>query len=98
MKKSQKKYIEIVEFYGVGPSTIRALALVSEIVFGTPASWRDPVKYTFAHGGKDGVPYPVNKRTYRKTIEIFRDAIQRANIGDNQKLLALKRLALLEIY
>ena len=72
--------------------------MVSEIIFGTPASWRDPVKYTFAHGGKDGVPYPVNKKTYRKTIEIFRDAIQRANIGDEQKLMALKRLASLEIY
>jgi hypothetical protein len=97
-ERKPKKYIEIIEFYGVGPSTIRALALVSEIIFGTPASWRDPVKYTFAHGGKDGVPYPINKKTYRKTIEIFRDAIQRANIGDEQKLMALKRLASLEIY
>lgn len=96
-ERKPKKYIELVEFQGIGPATIRALALVSEIVFGTPASWRDPVKYTFAHGGKDGVPKPVDRKTYRKSIEIFKDAIQRASIGDDQKLLALKRLAKIEI-
>lgn len=93
-----RKYIELVEFQGFGPSTIRALALVSEIIFGTPASWRDPVKFSFSHGGKDGVPYPVDKKTYRKTIEIFRDAIQRAKIGNEEKLLALKRLAKIELF
>ncbi len=92
------KYEEIVEFKGVGPKTIRALALVSEIVFGTPAAWRDPAKFSFAHGGKDGVPYPVDKNTYRNTIAIFKDAIERAKLGSYEKLSALKRLSRLDIY
>jgi len=93
-----KRYEEIVEFQGVGPKTIRALALISEIIFGTPASWRDPAKFSFAHGGKDGVPYPVDKNVYRNTISIFKDAIERAKIGLSEKLLALKRLAILDTY
>ncbi len=92
-----RNYLEIAEFKGVGPKTIRALALVSEIIFGTPASWRDPVKFTFAHGGKDGVPYPVDKKVYRRTISIIKDAIERSKLGSEEKLLAFKRLAQLEL-
>src|SRR5205807_3430743 len=60
---------------GVGPKTLRALALASELVHGTPAAMRDPARFAFAHGGKDGIPYPVDKLTYDRTIEILNKAV-----------------------
>lgn len=78
---------------GVGPKTIRALSLVSELVYGKPASFRDPVRFSFAHGGKDGYPYPVNRKQYDLSIEILKTAINQAKIGRSEKLNALKRLA-----
>ncbi|HEX7456362.1 MAG TPA: DUF763 domain-containing protein [Candidatus Nanoarchaeia archaeon] len=77
---------------GVGPKTIRALALISDLVYGAPASTRDPVKFTFAHGGKDGTPYPVDRKTYDKSIEILKFAIEKAKVGDRDKIQAIKRL------
>lgn len=77
---------------GVGPKTIRALSLISELVYGTPVSTRDPAKFSFAHGGKDGTPYPVNKLVYNKSIEFLSKAINRAKLGHYEKLHALKRL------
>jgi hypothetical protein len=62
----------------VGPKTVRALALASELVHGAPASLRDPARFAFAHGGKDGTPFPVDRETYDRTIEVFRQAINRA--------------------
>jgi hypothetical protein len=87
-----KNFEELIGFRGVGPSTIRALALVSDLVYGDTPSWIDPVKFTFAHGGKDGVPKPVDLPTYAKSIEFLEDAIKRAKIDDKEKLNALKRL------
>ena len=78
---------------GVGAKTIRALALVSELVYGAKASFRDPVRYSFAHGGKDGHPYPVDRETYDRSVELLRKAVQRAKLGQRDKLEALKRLA-----
>jgi hypothetical protein len=77
---------------GVGPKTIRALALISELVYGAPASREDPVKYSFAHGGKDGTPYPVDKPTYDQSIEILKTAILKAKIGESEKISAFRRL------
>ncbi|NIM06289.1 MAG: DUF763 domain-containing protein, partial [Armatimonadetes bacterium] len=81
---------------GVGPKTIRALALIAEVLHGTPASRRDPARYSFAHGGKDGIPYPVDRETYDRSIEILREATARAKIGDTERKRALQRLALWE--
>ncbi len=78
---------------GVGPKTIRALALVSELVYGAPASFRDPVRFSYAHGGKDGHPYPVDRETYDRTIETLREAVARARVGRRERLEALRRLA-----
>ena len=61
---SPTNYEHLISQKGVGPTTIRALALMSEIIYGNRASWRDPVKYNYAHGGKDGVPYPIARNTY----------------------------------
>lgn len=79
---------------GVGPKTIRALALISELVYGKPVSIKDPVRFSFAHGGKDGHPYPVDRKGYDKSIEILRKAVNTAKIGRTEKLEALRRLSL----
>ncbi len=78
---------------GVGAKSIRALALVSELVYGAQASVRDPARFSFAHGGKDGHPYPVDRETYGRTIEALRAAVERARLGQREKLDALRRLA-----
>ena len=77
---------------GVGARTLRALALVSEIIYGTPASTRDPARFSFAHGGKDGFPYPVDTATYDTTVEVLRNAVNRAGIDRSERVQALKRL------
>lgn len=63
---------------GVGPKTIRALSLASELIYGEKPSYVDPARYTFAHGGKDGTPYPVDRKTYNETIRIFNKALKLA--------------------
>lgn len=87
-----KNYEELVAIKGVGPKTIRSLALISDLVYGKPPSWKDPVKYSFAHGGKDGIPYPVNKQVYDTSISVLKDAIRNAKLGQKDKLYAIKRL------
>ena len=78
---------------GVGPATIRTLALVAEVAYGAEASFRDPVKYSFAHGGKDGTPYPVDRPNYDRTIAIVKKAVEQAKLGNTETAQALKRLA-----
>jgi len=78
---------------GVGPKTLRALALASELVHGTPATMRDPARFSFAHGGKDGTPFPVDRVTYDQTIEILNKAINRSSIDRSEKVQAFRRLA-----
>lgn len=82
---------------GVGPKTIRALSLVAEVMYGANPSFRDPVRFSFAHGGKDRHPYPVDRKTYDQTIDILRKAIQKAKVGRREQLDALRRLARVEI-
>ncbi len=78
---------------GVGARTIRALALIAELAHGQPPSYRDPARFSFAHGGKDGHPYPVDREAYDVSIEWIRDALGRARIGRTERLGALHRLA-----
>jgi hypothetical protein len=78
---------------GVGAKTLRALALVSELVYGTAASTRDPARFSFAHGGKDGHPFPVDRATYDRTIDVLHSALDRARVDHSEKVAALKRLA-----
>ena len=87
-----KNYEEFIAFKGVGASTVRALALISELIYDAAASWIDPVKYSYAHGGKDGVPFPIDKIAMDKTIQIINQGIHEASIGKKEKLRALKRL------
>jgi len=85
----------------VGPVTVRSLALLAEVIYNAPASHRDPAEasrrkwadYSYAHGGKDGHPFPVDRKTYDRNIEILLSAVRRSRIGDVEKTEALKRLA-----
>jgi hypothetical protein len=94
-ERQPQNFEDLLALPGVGPKTIRALALISELVYGAPASREDPVKYSFAHGGKDGTPFPVDRKTYDKSIEILQIALQKAKVGDTEKISAFKRLSAL---
>lgn len=85
-------YEELLSLKGVGPATVRGLALVAELVYGEKPSWKDPVKYSFAYGGKDGVPYPVDRKAMDESIQILKASIEEAKIGDREKLQSLQRL------
>jgi hypothetical protein len=85
-------YEELLSIQGVGPATVRGLALIAELVYGEKPSWNDPVKYSFAYGGKDGVPYPVNRRAMDESIQILKQTVQAAKVGDKEKTRALQRL------
>lgn len=87
-----KNYEELIAIKGLGARSIRALALISNLVYGAEPSWKDPAKFSFAHGGKDGFPYPVDRKTYDKSVEILKTSVENAKIGSKEKLFALKRL------
>jgi hypothetical protein len=78
---------------GVGAKTLRALSLISELVYGVPPSYRDPARYSFAHGGKDGIPYPVDRKTYDQSIEVLARAVRRARMAPAERDQALRRLS-----
>lgn len=88
-----QNYEQLISIPGVGPATVRALSLIGELIYGTKASWQDPVKYNFAHGGKDGVPYPVARKVYDKSIRYLSSAIEGAEIEREHRIQALKKLA-----
>ena len=87
-----QNYEELVAIRGIGPNAVRALALISDLIYGNPPSWRDPVKFSFCVGGKDGIPYPVDRGTYQKTIEILESSVEGAKVGQREKLNAVRRL------
>ncbi|HZU18037.1 MAG TPA: DUF763 domain-containing protein [Candidatus Dormibacteraeota bacterium] len=86
-------FTDLLAVPGVGARTLRALSLVAELAYGEPASVRDPVSFSFAHGGKDGTPFPVDRATYDATIASLRQAVAEARLGRNDKVEALRRLA-----
>ncbi len=92
-QNSPQSYQDLVLTPGVGASTLRALAMVSEIVYGSPLTYDDPVRYSFAHGGKDKIPYPVNRHDYDHSLQILEDALNKSRIDDRSKLESLRRLA-----
>ena len=78
---------------GLGARTLQSLTLVSEVIYGTPARFTDPARFSFAHGGKDGHPFPVPTRIYDESIRILGDAIEKSKLGYNDKSDCLKRLS-----
>jgi hypothetical protein len=78
---------------GVGAKSLRALTLIAELIHGVEASWEDPAKFSFAHGGKDGHPYRVDRQGYDRSIALLSHFAERARIGVLEKESALRRLA-----
>lgn len=103
LERLEKKFIHLYEhcpthfeellgLEGVGPKTLRALSLIAELIHGAKPSFRDPTRYSFAHGGKDGHPYPVHRKVYDQSIEILKQAIEKSRLGEREKIEALLRL------
>lgn len=92
-EKRPEDFEKLLGIEGIGSKTMRALSLISELIYGIPPSYRDPARFSFAHGGKDGTPYPVNRKTYDRSIEIVRKAIMSAKIGHRDKIEAIRRLS-----
>ncbi len=87
-----RDYEELLGLSGVGPATVRALAYIAEAIHGKQASWRDPVKFSFALGGKDGIPYPVDRQAMDETTDILAQGIEEARVAKREKLRALQTL------
>jgi hypothetical protein len=85
-------FAELLLTPGVGARTVRALAMVAEVVHGAPCRFTDPARFSFAHGGKDGHPFPVPLRVYDETIRVLKSAVRNAKLGRDEELGALKRL------
>jgi len=85
-------FLELLTGPDVGAKTMRALALVSELVYGSQPSFSDPARFSFAHGGKDGIPYPVDRGTYEHTIDTLREIVNSAKVGHAEKKRAFERL------
>ena len=77
---------------GLGPRTLQSLTLVSEVIHGTPSRFSDPARFSFAHGGKDGHPFPVPLKVYDESIRVLRDSIEKSRLGYSDKSECLRRL------
>jgi hypothetical protein len=77
---------------GIGARTVASLALVAEVLYGTPSRFADPARFAFAHGGKDGHPFPVPTRVYDETIRVLKRAVEQAKLGNDERLAAIRRL------
>jgi len=87
-----ENYEKLLAIKGVGPKTMRALALVSEVIYGARPSYEDPARYSFAHGGKDATPYPVDQKIYDQTIAIMKNAVQKTKLPFLEKRKIIERL------
>ncbi|MGE5521985.1 MAG: DUF763 domain-containing protein [Candidatus Dadabacteria bacterium] len=90
--KQPADFEELLLLQGVGPRTVQSLTLVSEVIHGTPSRFKDPARFSFAHGGKDGHPFPVPTKTYDEVIHTLQNAVTKAKIGQAEKATALKKL------
>ena len=87
-----ENFEELLMLQGVGPRTLQSLALVSEVIHGTPSRFRDPARFSFAHGGKDGHPFPVPIKVYDETISTLQTAVRKSKLGQSEKHQAIKAL------
>ncbi len=95
-ERQPEDFESLLGIRGVGAATIRSLALIGELLYGEKPSFEDPARYSFAHGGKDGIPYPVDRENYTRSILYLKKAVSMAKVGDNARLKLLKRLALID--
>lgn len=96
-EKQPKDFEELLLLEGLGPRTLQSLTLVSEVIYGTPSRFKDPARFSFAHGGKDGHPFPVPVKVYDETISTLRNAIEKSKLGHGDKQQAIKSLSELSI-
>src|ERR1019366_998380 len=92
----QKEHLDMESLLlleGLGPRTLQSLVLVSEVIHGTPSRFEDPARFSFAHGGKDGHPFPVPTKVYDEAIQTLENALQRAKLGNSVKNEAIKNLS-----
>ena len=87
-----RNFEQLLSLKGIGPKTIRALSLVSEIIYGARSSYEDPARYSFCVGGKDSTPYPIDRKTYSETLEILEKGIKKSKISNKEKLKVQRRL------
>jgi hypothetical protein len=85
-------FADVLATPGIGARTLFSLALVAEVLHGTPSRFSDPARFSLAHGGKDGHPYPVPLKVYDETIRVMKRAVDAARIGRNDRLFAIRRL------
>lgn len=91
-EKKPSDFEELLMLEGMGPRTLQSMALVSEVIYGTPFRFSDPARYSFANGGKDGHPFPVPVNVYDETIKVLQKAVDMAKIGNSDKQQAIKSL------
>jgi hypothetical protein len=91
-EKQPADFEELLMLQGLGPRTLQSLALVSEVIYGTPARFTDPARFAFAHGGKDGHPFPVPVKVYDETLSVLQNSIYRSKLGNTDKAEAIKKL------
>lgn len=87
-----ENFEELLLLQGVGPRTLQSLTLVSEVIHGTPSRFKDPARFSFAHGGKDGHPFPVPTKVYDETISVLQTAVHKAKLDHTDKTEAIKKL------
>jgi len=90
--RGPKDFPQLLLTPGVGARTVRALAMVAEVMHGAPARFTDPARFSLAHGGKDRHPFPVPLKVYDETIGVLKSAVRKAKLGEREELDALKRL------
>ena len=91
-KNQPKDFESLMLTPGLGPRTLQSLALVSEVIYGTPSRFTDPARFSFAHGGKDGHPFPVPLKIYDESIRILHDSIEKSKLGYKDKSDCIRRL------
>lgn len=94
-EKQFQNFESLLLLEGVGPRTVQSLTLVSEVIHGTPSRFNDPARFSFAHGGKDGHPFPVPLKVYDETIAVLKNAVEKAKIGLTDKQKAIQQLSVM---
>jgi hypothetical protein len=91
-ERQLRDFANLLLLENLGPRTLQSLALIAEVVHGTPTRFADPARFSFAHGGKDGHPFPVPLKTYDESLAVLRRALQQAKVGHSEKLDGFGRL------
>lgn len=91
-EKQPEDFSSLLLTEGLGPRTLQSLTLVSEVIHGTPSRFSDPARFSFAHGGKDGHPFPVPLKIYDESIRVLQDSIEKSKLGYNEKSECIRKL------